>query len=128
MLAGGIQVVTCSLAEARALIDAKKVKSLAIMADKRLELFPDVPTLKELGVNWSFGVWRGVLVPKGTPDNVVAILEKSLEKAYKNPKFKELMDKSGLGMVWRSAAEFDKFMAEQDTSNEKVMKASGMIK
>jgi tripartite-type tricarboxylate transporter receptor subunit TctC len=128
MLAGGIQVVTCSLAEARALIEAKKVKSLAIMADKRLEIFPDVPTLKELGVNWSFGVWRGVLVPKGTPDNVVAILEKSLEKTYKNPKFKELMDKSGLGMVWRSAAEFDKFMAEEDASNEKVMKASGMIK
>lgn len=128
MLAGGIQVVTCSLAEARALMDAKKVKSLAIMADKRLELFPDVPTLKELGVNWSFGVWRGVLVPKGTPDNVVAILEKSLEKTYKNPKFKELMDKSGLGMQWRSAAEFDKFMAEEDASNEKVMKASGMIK
>ncbi len=127
MLAGGIQVVTCSLAEARALIDAKKVKSLAIMADKRLALFPDVPTLKESGVNWSFGVWRGVLVPKGTPDNVVAILGKSLEKAYKNPKFKEFMDKSGLGMVWRSAAEFDKFMAAEDASNQKVMKGAGMI-
>lgn len=128
MMAGGLQVVTCSLPEARALIDAKKVKSLAIMADKRLELFPDVPTLKELGVKWSFGVWRGVLVPKGTPDNVVAILEKSLEKAYKNPKYKEFMDKSGLGMVWRSAAEFDKFMAEEDASNQMVMKGAGMIK
>lgn len=128
MMAGGLQVVTCSLPEARALIDAKKVRSLAIMADKRLELFPDVPTLKESGVNWSFGAWRGVLVPKGTPDNVVAILEKSLDKAYKNPKYKEFMDKSGLGMVWRSAAEFDKFMAEEDASNQKVMKGAGLIK
>jgi tripartite-type tricarboxylate transporter receptor subunit TctC len=128
MLAGGLQVATCSLPEARALIDAKKVKALAVMADKRLELFPDVPTLKESGVNWSFGVWRGVLVPKGTPDNVVAILEKSLEKAYKNPKYKEFMDKSGLGMVWRSAAEFDTFMAAEDGSNQKVMKGAGLIK
>jgi tripartite-type tricarboxylate transporter receptor subunit TctC len=72
-------------------------------------------------------VWRGVLVPKGTPDNVVAILEKSLEKAYKNPKYKEFMDKAGLGMVWKPAAEFDKYMAEEDASNQKVMKASGMI-
>jgi len=127
MVAGGIPVSTCSLAEARAMIEAKKVKCLAVMSDKRLNIFPDVPTLKESGVNWSFGVWRGVLVPKGTPDNVVAILEKSLEKAYKNPKYKEFMDKAGLGMVWKSAAEFDKFMAEEDASNQKVMKASGMI-
>jgi tripartite-type tricarboxylate transporter receptor subunit TctC len=127
MAAGGIPVSTCSLPEARAMIEAKKVKCLAVMSDKRLNIFPDVPTLKESGVNWSFGVWRGVLVPKGTPDNVVAILEKSLEKAYKNAKFQEFMDKSGLGMVWKSAAEFDKYMAEEDASNQKVMKASGMI-
>jgi tripartite-type tricarboxylate transporter receptor subunit TctC len=128
MLAGGLQVVPCSLAEARALIDAKKVKSLAIMADKRLDLFPDVPTLKELGVNWSFGVWRGVAVPKGTPDNIVAVLEKSLDKAVKNPKYKDFMDKSGLGIVWKPAAEFDKFMAAEDASNQKVMIGAGMIK
>ncbi len=127
MAAGGIPLSTCSLPEARAMIEAKKVKCLAVMSDKRLNIFPDVPTLKESGVNWSFGVWRGVLVPKGTPDNVVAILEKSLEKAYKNPKFQEFMDKSGLGMVWKSAAEFDKYMAEEDAGNQKVMKASGMI-
>ncbi len=107
MVAGGVPVSTCSLAEARAMIEAKKVKCLAVMSDKRLNIFPDVPTLKETGVNWSFGVWRGVLVPKGTPDSVVAILEKSLDKAYKNPKYKEFMDKAGLGMVWRTASELN---------------------
>jgi tripartite-type tricarboxylate transporter receptor subunit TctC len=127
MMAGGLQLVPCSLAEARALIDAKKVRSLAIMADKRLDLFPDVPTLKELGINWSAGVWRGVVVPKGTPDNVVAVLEKSLAKVVKNPKYKEFMDKSGLGIVWKPAAEFDKYMAEEDASNQKVMKGAGLI-
>ena len=127
MLAGGIAISTCSLPEARAMIEAKKIKSLAVMADKRVALFPDVPTLKELGLNWSFGVWRGVLVPKGTPDNVVAILEKSVEKAYNNPKYKEFMTKAGLGMTWKPAAEFDKFMAAEDVSNQKIMKASKMI-
>ena len=128
ILSGGLAMSTCSLPEARALIEAKKIKCLAVMADKRLDIFPDVPTLKESGVNWSFGVWRGILVPKGTPDNVVAVLERSLEKAYKNPKYKEFMDKTGLGMVWRSGAEFDKFIAADDASNEKVMKGAGMIK
>ena len=128
LMAGGLQVVPCSLAEARALIDAKKVRSLAIMAEKRLALFPDVPTLKELGTNWSSGVWRGVVVPKGTPDDVVAVLEKSLKKAVMSPKYKDFMDKSGLGIRWMPAAECDKFMAAEDASNQKVMRGAGLIK
>ena len=128
MLAGGLAVVPCSIAEARAMIDAKKVKSLAIMADKRMDLFPNVPTLKELGINWSEGVWRGVLVPKGTPDNVVAILEKSLEKVVKSPKYKAFMDKSGLGIMWKPAAEADKYMAAEDASKKVLMTAIGLIK
>jgi len=128
MMAGGIQVVPCSLPEARALIEAKKVKSLAVMSEKRAKLFPDVPTLKELGLNWSEGAWRGITVPKGTPANVVAILEKSLEKVINNPQFLEFMDKNGYGIWWKPTPEFDKFLAEQDEVKGKIMKEAGLIK
>ena len=128
MMAGGIQVVPCSLPEARALIEAKKVRSLAVMSEKRAKLFPDVPTLKELGLNWSEGAWRGITVPKGTPANVVAILEKSLEKVINNPQFLEFMDKNGYGIWWKPTAEFDKFLAEQDEVKGKIMKEAGLIK
>jgi tripartite-type tricarboxylate transporter receptor subunit TctC len=128
MMAGGIQVVPCSLPEARALIEAKKVRALAVMSDKRADLFPDVPTLKELGLNWAEGAWRGITVPKGTPPEVVAILEKSLDKAVKNPQFKEFMDKNGYGIWWKPTPEFDKFLAEQDETKGKIMKEAGLIK
>jgi tripartite-type tricarboxylate transporter receptor subunit TctC len=128
MLAGGVQVVPCSLPEARSLIEAKKVKSLAVMSEKRADLFPNVPTLKELGLNWSEGAWRGITVPKGTPSEIVAVLEKSLEKAVKNPQFKEFMDKNGYGIWWKPSAEFDKFLAEQDAVKGKIMKEAGLIK
>jgi tripartite-type tricarboxylate transporter receptor subunit TctC len=128
MMAGGIQVVPCSLPEARALIEAKKVRALAVMSDKRADLFPEVPTLKELGLNWAEGAWRGITVPKGTPPEVVAILEKSLDKAVKNPQFKEFMDKNGYGIWWKSTPEFDKFLAEQDEVKGKIMKEAGLIK
>jgi len=128
MMAGGIQVVPCSLPEARALIEAKKVRSLAVMSEKRAKLFPDVPTLKELGLNWSEGAWRGITVPKGTPANVVAILEKSLEKVINNPQFLEFMDKNGYGIWWKPTPEFDKFLAEQDEVKGKIMKEAGLIK
>ena len=90
MLAGGVHVVPCSLPEAQALIEAKKVKALAVMADQRAELFPEVPTLKELGINWTMGAWRGITVPKGTPPDVVAVLEKSIEKAVGNDSSRSL--------------------------------------
>ncbi len=128
MLAGGVQVVPCSLPEAYSLIEAKKVKALAVMADKRAELFPDVPTLKELGMNWTMGAWRGITVPKGTPDAVVAVLEKSLEKAVANDQFKKFMKDKGYGILWARSADFDKFMAQEDEIKGKIMKEAGLIK
>jgi tripartite-type tricarboxylate transporter receptor subunit TctC len=110
------------------LIEAKKVKTLAIMAENRAKLFPDVPTLKELGMDWSEGAWRGIVVPKDTPDNIVAILENSLSKIVKDPKFLEFMDKNGFGIWWKNSADFNKFLAEQDASKGQIMKAAGLIK
>ena len=128
LVAGGVQVVTCSLPEARALIEAKKVRVLAIMGDKRAEIFPDVPTLKELGMNWTMGAWRGITVPKGTPDAVVAVLEKSVEKAVASTQFKEFMQKNGFGIWYKPAAEFDPFMVSEDEIKGKLMKEAGIVK
>jgi tripartite-type tricarboxylate transporter receptor subunit TctC len=128
MLAGGIQVVSCSLPEARALIEAKKVRALAIMADQRAEIFPDVPTLKELGLNWTMGAWRGITVPKGTPGDIVAVLEKALQKAIATQQFKDFMQKNGYGIIYQPAAEFDKFMAQEDEIKGKLMKEAGIAK
>jgi len=128
LVAGGVQVVTCSLPEARALIEAKKVRALAVMADQRAEIFPDVPTLKELGLNWTMGAWRGITLPKGTPGDVVAILEKAVQKAVDSKEFKEFMQKNGFGIMYQPAAEFDRFMAEEDEVKGKLMKEAGIAK
>jgi tripartite-type tricarboxylate transporter receptor subunit TctC len=128
LVAGGIDVVTCSLPEARAMIEAKKARPLVVMGDNRSDIFPDTPTLKEMGKNWVMGAWRGVTVPKGTPAEVVAVLEKSVEKAYNNPQYKEFMKKNGYGMVFKVSGDFDKFMASEDESMGKLMKEMGIAK
>ena len=69
----------CSLPEARAMIDAGKVKSLAVMADKPAALYPNVPTLKAAtGSNWTMAAWRGIAAPKSIPpearDKLVAAI------------------------------------------------------
>jgi tripartite-type tricarboxylate transporter receptor subunit TctC len=128
LVAGGIQVVTCSLVEARSMIEAKKVRALAIMGEKRAELFPEVPTLKELGLNWTMGAWRGVGVPKDTPDEIVKVLEKSLEKAVASAEFKKFMQDSGFGILWKPSSEYGKFMAEGDKEMGVLMKEVGLVK
>jgi tripartite-type tricarboxylate transporter receptor subunit TctC len=128
LLAGGYQVVTCSLPEARAMIEAKKVRGLAIMAEKRAELFPDIPTLKELGMNWTEGAWRGITVPKATPTEVVATLNKAIEKAVASPQFKEFMQKGGFGIWYKPASEFDQFLANEDKVKGELMKEAGITK
>ncbi|RPJ11009.1 MAG: tripartite tricarboxylate transporter substrate binding protein [Deltaproteobacteria bacterium] len=128
MVAGGVHVVTCSLPEARPMIEAKKVKALALMGDKRADLFPDVPTLKESGIPYSMGTWRGVGVPKDTPDDVVKILEKSLEKAVASAEYKDFMAKSGFGVLWKPSAEYGKYMAEGDKEMGMLMKEVGLVK
>ena len=128
LVAGGIQVVTCSLPEARSMIEAKRVRALAIMGDKRADLFPDVPTLRELGIPWSMGAWRGVGVPKDTSDDVVKVLEKSLEKAVASAEFKNFMVKNGFGIMWKPAIEYGKFMADGDREMGAIMKEVGLVK
>jgi len=128
LVAGGVQVVTCSLPEARPMIEAKKVRALAIMGDKRADIFPDVPTLKEQGIPYSLGTWRGVGVPKDTPDDVVKVLEKSLEKAVASTEFKDFMAKNGFGIMWKPASEYGKFMADGDREMGILMKEVGLVK
>jgi tripartite-type tricarboxylate transporter receptor subunit TctC len=128
LVAGGVHVVTASLVEGRPLIDAGKVRPLAHMADKRDAAFPDVPTLKELGINWTMGAWRGIALPKGASPEVVAVYEKALEKVVQSKEFVDFMNKAPFGILHKGSAEFAKFLADQDQTMGQLMKEAGLTK
>jgi tripartite-type tricarboxylate transporter receptor subunit TctC len=129
LAAGGVDIVTCSVPEGRAMIDAGKAKSLAIMAKERNPQFKDVPTLNEtLGINYSVGAWRGIAGPKGLPEEVQKILIAELKKAYDSKEFKDFMNARGFGMVFADQAGFAKFMAEGDKAMGTAMSAAGLAK
>jgi tripartite-type tricarboxylate transporter receptor subunit TctC len=129
LVAGGVEFVPCSLPEARALIEAGKVRSLAVMDAKRAALFPDVPTLKEAtGLNWATGAWRGIAAPKGLPADVQARLEASVKKAYDSKEYKDFMTQRGFGVLWGNSQEFAAFMAKGDADMKQVMTAVGIAK
>jgi tripartite-type tricarboxylate transporter receptor subunit TctC len=129
LAAGGIDIVTCSVPEARAMIDAGKARSLAVMAPERNPSFKDVPTLKEgLGVDYTVGAWRGIAGPKGLPPDIASKLTAALKKAYDSQEFKDFMTNRGFGMVWGDGEKFAKFMAEGDAKMKSAMTAAGLAK
>ena len=127
LVAGGIDVVTCSRVEAQSMIDAGKVKAIALMADERSPNYPDLPTLKEQGIDWSLTTWRGFAGPKGLPKEVLDVLVPAFQKLTQNPAFTEVLDKRGFGRVYKGPDDFTSFLKQNDASLGKVMKEAGVI-
>ena len=129
LVAGGVEIVPCSLPEARSLIDAGKVKSLAVMADAPAALYPNVPTLKAAtGSDWKLGAWRGIAAPKGLPADVRDKLVAAIKKIAASKEYTDFMSSRGFGVAYLPPDEFGRFMAKSDTDLGATMKAVGIVK
>jgi tripartite-type tricarboxylate transporter receptor subunit TctC len=129
MVAGGVEVAPCSLPEARSLIDAGKVKSLAIMDAKRSTLYPNVPTLKEaVGSDWAMGAWRGIVAPKGIPADARDKLSAAVRKVAASKEYTDFMASRGFGVIYAGPEDFGKYMAKSDAELGATMKAVGLAK
>ena len=128
MAAGGVDAAFAQLSECATMYQAGKAIPLAVMADKRDPKYPDVPTLKELGVDVSIGTWRGFAVPKGTPDDIKARLTAAIKKAASDPQFTTFMQERGFGATYVEGADFYKFMEKSDADLGNAIKALGLAR
>ncbi len=90
-----------------------KMRALAVAMEKRHPLLPDVPTFRELGVDWVDGAYRGIGVPKSTPPEVKKRLSDLFMALNKDAEMGELAAKSGFELVNVGSAEMDAFMKEK---------------
>lgn len=129
MVAGGIEIAPCSLPEARSLIDAGKVKALAVMDPKPSALYPKVPTLKsETGSNWTMAAWRGIVAPKGIPHDIRDKLAAVVKKIATGKEYTDFMASRGFGVIYAPPEEFGTFMAKSDADLGATMRAVGLVK
>jgi tripartite-type tricarboxylate transporter receptor subunit TctC len=129
LAAGGVDFVTASLPEGRAMIDAKKVMPLANMDTKRLWLYPDVPTIAEAtGTKFAILTWRAMLAPKGIPPEVTDRFVPVLKKAHSGKEFQDFMRNQGYGVAWMDPAESVAHMDKAYEEFGRVMKAAGLGK
>jgi tripartite-type tricarboxylate transporter receptor subunit TctC len=90
-----------------------RVRALAVAMDKRHPLMPEVPTFKELGVDWVDGAYRGIGVPKSTPAELRKRVSDMWAALNNDPEMKELAAKSGFELVNVGVDQMDAFMKEK---------------
>ena len=90
-----------------------KVRALAVAMDKRHPLLPDVPTFRELGVDWVDGAYRGIGVPKSTPPEARKRLSELWAQLNSDPEMKELAARSGFELVNVGLDQMDGFMKDK---------------
>ncbi len=127
LLGGHIDLAESNLTQ-KGKADAGQLKFLAIASDKRLPEVPNVPTLKELGIDVEYAVNRGLLAPKGTNAEALGKLRSACADAAKDPSFPEAMKKQGTLVRYLDAKAYDAFLRKNDALNKNLAKELGMLK
>ena len=127
--AGGHTTFTTeNLGEGIGFVEGKRLRVLAITADKRLPQAPDVPTLQELGYPITAGTIRGFTFTAGVPKEAVVTMETALKKAHDSPEWKELAKRNLYQDIFMGSAEFTKFLNVRMVEYKAFYEAVGLGK
>jgi putative tricarboxylic transport membrane protein len=105
-----------------------QLRLLATLTSTRDPAFPDVPTAHEQGYEVSLEAWRGIAVPKGTPQAIVARLETAIRATVESQEFKDGCAKLGARPAYASAAAFGEVIAKEDAKLAGLMETIGLNK
>lgn len=122
---GDCDIAVPFVSEALAQIDAGNVVPLAITSDKRYELTPDIPTAIESGINFTHTMWRGIVAPKGTPEEVIKTIEDAYKKAYDDPAYQEEALKVGVFSSYKGGEDFKTFYLKNHEEIKETVESQG---
>ncbi len=130
LVSGGVDMVCCSLPEARSLIVAGEVRPLGVMSDKKAVGFDDVRTFAEQGSDWKLAGWRGIGVPRGTPQSICDQLRDALIEIVAAPvepgSFAQFMRDQNFDSTWRQDEDFASFLEENDEKLGQLLSGDAM--
>jgi tripartite-type tricarboxylate transporter receptor subunit TctC len=128
LMGGKISASSQHPAEIFSQVKAGEVRILAISSEKRINIWPDVPTMQEAGVNLEFDQWRGIAAPKGTPQTVVDKLSPLVKKAVESKEWIDFAASLGSTPRYLAPAAFAKFVAAVDKETREIMEGAGLLK
>ncbi len=115
------------LQEIRAQLDVGRLRLLAVVGEERLPQFPDVPTVKEQGIDLAVRKFRGLAGPKGMPPEAIAAWEAAIPKLLDDPAYRKLYTDNSLQPGFMPHAEYVAFMRDFGAQTEAFLKQSGVI-
>jgi tripartite-type tricarboxylate transporter receptor subunit TctC len=122
LLGGHVNAVSVSPPEGIPQVQAGKLKIIALFAEKRLAMFPDVPTVKEQGINFAMGMWRGLAAPKGTPPDIIKKLHNAFKQGMDDPVLKKNAADMAVNLDYLGPEAFGKLIAGDHDFYEKLVK------
>lgn len=113
LLGGHVDYLFADLSVITQLIQNKQLRALAFTDQERSSVFPDVPTMQELGYKFDLVVWVGLAAPAGTPDAVVERLNTEITEVLKDPAVAERFQSLGMKLAPNTVAEHKDFTLQQ---------------
>jgi putative tricarboxylic transport membrane protein len=128
LLGGHIDMAVSNPGEALELYKAGKVKLLGVYSEKRLPGAPDVPTMKEQGVDVTYVQNRGLVAPAGVPADAKKVLEQAFAKYMKTDVFKKYLTDNMLSPAWMDGDTFGKWLEKENSRYASILKDMNLIK
>jgi len=121
-LLGGHVDAAAQTTEWKAQVDAGRLRLIAILMDKKMDAYPKVPTLKEIGYDITAPSILAIIAPKGLSKDKVKILHDAFHKAMQDAKFKNSLKQFDIPEVYRNTEDTGKFISELYAGTEKLCK------
>jgi putative tricarboxylic transport membrane protein len=128
VLGGHTDITPENLSEMLPLVEAKKMRVLAVTGEHRFKQAPDVPTLKELGYKIVAATGRGFAMPAGVPKEAAAGMEKGLRRVYDSQAYKEYSYKNMFEDKWLGSGEFREYLVKGSEEMAVFLKDVGLLK
>lgn len=127
LMGGHVQLMFDSMITTMPLVEGDKLRALAVTGKKRSPLLPNVPTIAESGLpDYEATGWTGIVVPAGTPRDVVMKLNRSIVEAIKSPAVQEAFRKQAADPVGSSPEEFTAFIRKETDKWGATIRAAGI--
>ncbi len=126
-VAGQIEISFPSVVAVGPLLEARKLRALAVTSAKRASLMPSLPTINESGLTgYDRSTWFGVVAPTGVPKDIIARLNAVIGKVVNTPEIKTLLNNQGLEPQTNTPEQFAAFIRAQIVQNAKLIKLVGV--
>ena len=127
LIAGDVDLIFINVPAVLPHIKAGRLRPLAAAGARRSDLLPDVPTLREAGINGvEVSVWYGVLAPAGTPREIVATLAAAITRAARSPEIRQKLIEQGAEPVGNSPEEFAALLKDEVARWREVVRVAGI--